>query len=38
MRVLEAVAAEAEIKEKPMQTLRYCHELLIQALDQAEDR
>jgi hypothetical protein len=36
MRVLEAMAAELEIKDKPMQTLRYCHELLIQALDQQE--
>ena len=38
MRVLEALAVEMEIKEKHVQTLRYCHELLIQALDQEEDR
>jgi len=38
MRVLEAAAAETEIAERKMQTLRYCHELLIQALDSEESR
>ena len=37
MRVLEAAAAETEIAERKMQTLRYCHELLIQALDEEAD-
>jgi hypothetical protein len=38
MRVLEALAAETPIKDTKMQTLRYCHELLIQAMDAEEDR
>jgi hypothetical protein len=37
MRVLEAVAAETDVPERKMQTLRYCHELLIQSLDEADD-
>ena len=37
--VREAMAElETQIKEKHLQTLRYCHELLIQALDQEESR
>lgn len=36
MRVIEALAVEAAYDSRHLETLRYCHELLIQAMDGAE--